>query len=312
MQAALPTSTETPRDAASLVLLRDAADGLQVLLLRRNARSSNMAGVYVFPGGKLDPEDHWSDGASHMDQGAAQMVDALAESTTPAELASALYVAALREALEECGMLLAEPRLLAELANSRGDVQANLEAARAGVDVVSARARLRAGEGFTQVLGNMNLRLQTRALTPWSRWITPTTPSMVTRRFDTRFFVARAPAGQVARHDDEETVDTQWLAPRKALEQYRDGAIELAPPQIMTLAHLARYADTNHALQAAASRRPPTIQPQAFDDGSGSRIICYPGDEHHPVHECAMPGPTRLYLRENRFVPERGFDALFD
>lgn len=312
MHAALPTSEESPRDSASLVLLRDEPEGLQVLLLRRNARASNMAGVYVFPGGKLDPEDHWQDGALHLDQSASRLVEALAESATPAALASALYVAALREALEECGLLLAEPRTIAVDAAAEGDAMARLEAARSGVDVASARARLRAGEGFTDLLDAMNLRLQTRALTPWSRWITPTTPSMTSRRFDTRFFVARAPLGQVARHDDEETVDTQWLAPRKALEQYRDGSIDLAPPQIMTLAHLARYASADHVLQAAASRRPPTILPQAFDDGTGVRIICYPGDERHAVRDCAMPGPTRLYLRERRFAPEHGFEALFE
>lgn len=303
MQAVLPTATESPRDSASLVLLRDDAAGLQVLLQRRNTRASNMAGVYVFPGGKLDADDHWSDGALHLDQGAAQLVQALAEADTPAALASALYVAALREALEECGLLLAEPRGL--------DPTTSLDAARASVDVASARARLRAGEGFTDLLASMNLRLQTRALTPWSRWITPATPSMSTRRFDTRFFVARAPAAQVALHDDEETVDTQWLAPRQALEQYRDGAIELAPPQIMTLAHLARFHHADQALQAAASRPPPTILPQTYEDGK-VRIICYPGDARHAVRDCAMPGPTRLLLRERRFVPEAGFDALFD
>ena len=115
----------------------------------------------------------------------------------------------------------------------------------------------------------------------------------------------------MARHDDEETVDTLWIAPRTALEQYRDGAIDLAPPQIMSLAHLARYASAAQVLEAASCRRPPTILPQAFDDG-GTRVICYPGDARHAVREHALPGPTRLYYRERRFFPEQGFDALFD
>ena len=204
------------------------------------------------------------------------------------------YVAALREALEECGLLLAEPQTAGQ-----------------GVDAGDARKRLRGGQAFTSVLETLALRLQTRALLPWSRWITPVAPSMSSRRFDTRFFVARAPSGQVARHDDEETVDTLWIAPRTALEQYRDGAIDLAPPQIMSLAHLARYASAAQVLEAASCRRPPTILPQAFDDG-GTRVICYPGDARHAVREHALPGPTRLYYRERRFFPEQGFDALFD
>ncbi|MGP1629676.1 MAG: NUDIX hydrolase [Giesbergeria sp.] len=294
MQAASPTNQETPRDSASIVLLQDAPAGMQVLLLRRNAKASSMAGVYVFPGGKLDAEDHWDDGTQQLDQPVQTLAGALGEPDTPPARAAALYVAALREALEECGLLLAE----------------SLKT-HAALNVHDARARLRGGEPFTHMLQSMALRLQTRALTPWSRWITPLAPSLSSRRFDTRFFVARAPQGQTARHDDEETVDTLWVAPRTALEQYRDGAIDLAPPQIMTLAHLARHASVNQVLEAASRQRPPTILPEAYED-AGTRVICYPGDTHHAVRERAMPGPTRLLYRERRFYPEFGFDSLFD
>jgi 8-oxo-dGTP pyrophosphatase MutT (NUDIX family) len=294
MLNAPPTSQEPPRDSASVVLLQDGAAGMQVLLLRRHAKASSMAGIYVFPGGKLEGEDHFTDGASHLDQPHSTLAQQLGEACTTPATAAALYVAALREALEECGLLLAEPQTAGQ-----------------GVDAGDARKRLRGGQAFTSVLETLALRLQTRALLPWSRWITPVAPSMSSRRFDTRFFVARAPSGQVARHDDEETVDTLWIAPRTALEQYRDGAIDLAPPQIMSLAHLARYASAAQVLEAASCRRPPTILPQAFDDG-GTRVICYPGDARHAVREHALPGPTRLYYRERRFFPEQGFDALFD
>lgn len=294
MQAVPPTNQEVPRDSASIVLLQDAPAGMQVLLLRRTARASNMAGVYVFPGGKLDAEDHWDNDAHQLDQPVQALAGALGEPDTPPARAAALHVAALREALEECGLLLAD----------------SLESDRA-LNVQEARARLRGGEPFTHLLQAMALRLQTRALAPWSRWITPLAPSLGTRRFDTRFFVARAPEGQTARHDDEETVDTLWVAPRTALEQYRDGAIDLAPPQIMTLAHLARHASVAQVLEAASRQRPPTILPEAFED-AGMRVICYPGDARHTVRERAMPGPTRLLHRERRFYPEAGFDALFD
>ncbi len=294
MQAATPAPDHPPRDSATIVLLRDAAQGMEVLLLRRNARASNMGGLYVFPGGKLDPQDHWAEGTPGLDRPGAALASALGEAETPPERAAALYIAALREALEECGLLLAEP-----LAHG------------AALDAGAVRARLRGGEGFAALVQAMALRLQTRALLPWSRWITPLAPSMASRRFDTRFFVARAPADQVARHDDEETVDTLWARPRSALEQYRDGAIELAPPQIMTLAHLARHASVAEVLDAAARQRPPTILPQAYDD-AGTRVICYPGDTHHAVRTRAMPGPTRLLMRGQRFFPEDGFDVLWD
>jgi len=294
MQPAPHAAPETPRAAATVVLLRDAAASMEVLLLRRNAKASNMAGVYVFPGGKLDDADSTLDAATLLDQPHATLQAGLNEPGIDAPTASGLYVAALREALEECGLLLAE---------SAGPS--------APVDALRARALLRDGLPFCDMLATLQLRLQTRQLAPWSRWITPLAPSMGTRRFDTRFFVAQAPADQTALHDNEETTDSVWLAPRAALEQYRDGRIDLAPPQIMSLAHLARHASVRSVLDAARRQRPPTVMPEAFDD-NGVRVICYPGDARHPVHERALPGPTRLRYHERRFIPEEGFEALFD
>lgn len=293
MQPAAPGLPETPRAAATVVLLRDSTAGPEVLLLRRNAQASNMAGVYVFPGGKLDADDATLDADTHLDQPHATLHANLNEPDTHSATAAGLYVAALREALEECGLLLAEPL---------GGTSA--------VNATRARAMLREGQPFAQVLGALQLRLQTRQLAPWSRWVTPLAPTMGTRRFDTRFFVAQAPADQTALHDNEETTDSVWLAPRAALEQYRDGRIDLAPPQIMSLAHLARHASVASVLDAARRQPPPLILPEPFDH-EGVRVICYPGDAMHPVRERALPGPTRLHYHARRFTPEDGFEALF-
>jgi hypothetical protein len=176
--------------------------------------------------------------------------------------------------------------------------------------VQQAAARLREGVGFNTMLAQEALRLQTRAILPWSRWITPVRPSVMNKRFDTRFFVATVPGGQVARHDDFETTESLWLSPREALLQYWAGQIELAPPQIMSLAHLARHPAVDSVLAAARARRPPVIQPESFDD-EGERMICYPGDARHTVREQALPGPTRLCYRNKRFEPLSGFEGLF-
>ena len=293
MQPAAPGLPETPRAAATVVLLRDSTAGPEVLPLRRNAQASNMAGVYVFPGGKLDADDATLDADTHLDQPHATLHANLNEPDTHSATAAGLYVAALREALEECGLLLAEPL---------GGTSA--------VNATRARAMLREGQPFAQVLGALQLRLQTRQLAPWSRWVTPLAPTMGTRRFDTRFFVAQAPADQTALHDNEETTDSVWLAPRAALEQYRDGRIDLAPPQIMSLAHLARHASVASVLDAARRQPPPLILPEPFDH-DGVRVLCYPGDAMHPVRERALPGPTRLHYHARRFTPEDGFEALF-
>ena len=294
MQPATPTASETPRDSATVVLLRDAPAGMEVLLLRRHAQASNMAGVYVFPGGKLDEADCTLGSGGLLDQPTATLHTRLAEPGTDAATASGLHVAALREALEECGLLLAEPT-----------------APGRALDALRARAMLRDGMPFADMLTALQLRLQTRQLAPWSRWITPLSPTVSSRRFDTRFFVALAPAGQTALHDNEETTESVWVAPRTALEQYRDGRIDLAPPQIMSLAHLARHASASSVLQAAQGQRPPTILPEAFEQ-DGLRTICYPGDPLHSVPERALPGPTRLRYQARRFAPEDGFESLFD
>ena len=136
-------------------------------------------------------------------------------------------------------------------------------------------------------------------------------PSVSTKRFDTRFFVAALPGGQSAAHDNVETTESVWLRPRAALQEYGEGTIALAPPQIMTLAHLARFSSVAEVLQAARSAAPALVFPEAFDE-DGVRVLCYPGDARHSISQRAMPGPTRLVYRQQRFEPEGGLGALFD
>jgi hypothetical protein len=163
---------------------------------------------------------------------------------------------------------------------------------------------------FHARLAAQQLRLHTGAVRPWTRWITPRMPSVTNKRFDTRFFIAAMPHGQLAAHDNRETTQSAWLAPRTALEQYWSREIELAPPQIMSMAHLSRHATVASALAEAASRPPPSVMPEAFNE-AGERVICYPGDAQHSVSARALPGPSRLFWRNKRFEPEGGFEALF-
>jgi 8-oxo-dGTP pyrophosphatase MutT (NUDIX family) len=280
-----------PRPAASLVMLRDGQAGLEVFLLKRHGLSDVLGGAYVFPGGKLDAMDRELDRTAHLDLAPEALHQALGEPETDLDTGVGLYVAALREAFEEAGVLLAE---------------------RAGLELAAqAQALSRQGMAFDEVLAHLGLRLSLRDVVPWSRWITPRMPSVMTKRFDTRFFVTAVPADQVATHDNRETVQSVWLSPRAALEQYWEREIALAPPQIMGLAHLSRHRDVASVLDEARRRLPPLVQPEPFDE-AGSRVICYPGDERHPVPERALPGPTRLRHVQGRFEPIDGFDALFE
>ncbi len=284
------TLIETPpRDAATVVMLRDAAAGLEVFLLKRHGLSDVLGGAYVFPGGKIDAEDAAL--IPQLDQPLATLHGALGEPGTAAELAASCYVAALREAFEESGVLYAHG--------------ASAE------QVAQATALLREGHGFAELLLQLGLKLDTRSVLPWSRWVTPKMASVSSKRFDTRFFVAAVPAVQTARHDNHEATESVWVAPRAALEQYRDGHIELAPPQIMSLAHLARHRSVASVLDEARSKRPALVQPEPYDDENGVRVLCYPGDPRHSVRERALPGPTRLRYSGKRFQPEAGFESLF-
>lgn len=278
------------RAAATVVMLRDSAAGLEVFLLRRHALSDVLGGAYVFPGGKVDPEDAALDATLYLDASPGLLHAALAEPDLEPLAAASLHIAALREAFEETGVLYAQD---------------------AGPQQVALAAQLlREGRTFDQVLAQLELRLEASRLQPWSRWITPRVGGAARKRFDTRFFLATVPAGQLPRHDNHEAIESAWLTPRAALAQYWEGLIELAPPQILSLAHLARHDCVATAIAQARLRPPPLVEPEPFEL-DGLRMVCYPGDERHSVRERALPGPTRLQYRNRRFEPVGGFEALF-
>ena len=282
-----------PRPASTLVLLRDVDGALEVLLLKRHSLSDVHGGAHVFPGGKLDPADSRLDSESRLDESTASLHARLGEPALDPSLAAGLFVAALREAFEESGILLAHgatPALCREAA---------------------AHARTLAGAtdgAFNALLAEFGLRLRVVDLVPYSRWVTPAMGQ--NKRFDTRFFVASAPAGALACHDNHETTEAIWMRPRAALQRNWDHEIVFAPPQIMTLAQLGRHASVQSVLAEARSRPPPVIAPVPIGQGAG-RVMCYPGDPAHPVRERAMPGPLRLLGRNGRFEPEQGFEAFF-
>jgi 8-oxo-dGTP pyrophosphatase MutT (NUDIX family) len=276
------------RHAATVVMLRDTTQGLEVFLIKRHGLSDVLGGAYVFPGGKLDDSDALLDFDALLDQSTGALHAALAEPDTSPATATALFVAALRETFEEAGVLFSDAE------TTSGQQQ-----------------HTPPGVAFNQMLAERKVRLNTRAVQPWSRWITPTNPSVSSKRFDTRFFVSALPNGQVALHDNHEATESVWISPRAALTQYWNGDIQLAPPQIMSLAHLSRHPHVESVLAQARVTPPPVIQPEATDH-EGERLICYPGDPMHPVRKRAMPGPTRLIYRNKRFEPPAGFEALFD
>ncbi|WP_245573616.1 NUDIX hydrolase [Curvibacter lanceolatus] len=277
-----------PSPSSSVIVLRDGPAGLEVLLLRRHSRSAVLGNAHVFPGGKLDAADEQAL-ALACDQPIEQLPSTLNEPDLAPATALGLYVAALRETFEECDLLLGSP--------------AQGEALQQALD------RLHAAQPLLDTFEALGLPLPTRALHPWSRWITPKVPSVTNKRFDTRFFVAKAPVGQIAAHDNHEATETLWIRPAEALQRYWNHDMDLAPPQIMTLSQLARFEQADEALTSARQRAPALIEPEPFDQ-DGQRVICYPGDPRRSRSEPIWQGPTRLTYRNKRFEPEGGLAAL--
>ena len=289
--------TTPPRASATVVLLRDEPQkGLQVFLLRRHTASAVLGGAFVFPGGKLDEADCSPDLHAYLDTSSQVLHRALGEPDLPEHTAAGLYVAAVREVLEECGVLYARASDSQALAHDAGQRQQWQQA-------------LHGGRSFAEVLNSAGLRVDTQHLAPWSRWITPVQPSVTNKRFDTRFFVAVLPDGQHPIHDNIEAIDSVWLTPLDALTRYWAGDLPLAPPQIMSLVSLLPHANTGSVLQAAKGQKPPLVLPEAFDD-AGVRTLCYPGDPRHSVSQRAMRGPTRLRFVAGRFEPVTGFEEF--
>ena len=207
----------TPRDAATVMLLRPAVGGVEVLMLRRVAAMKFAPGAYVFPGGSVDPGDYAAEVGWHGPD-PAEFGDRLG---APAEMARALVCAAVRETFEEAGVLLAG-------APGGGPV-----ADPSGPSWEADRTALTAGQlTLAELLSRRGLVLRADLLVPWARWITPEGEP---RRFDARFFAAALPAGQLATGHAAESDRIAWLRPADAIESARAGQISMLPPTATTL-----------------------------------------------------------------------------
>ncbi len=281
-----PAATEqpsVPRDAATVLLLRDAPGGFEVFMVKRSGLSDVLGEAHVFPGGKIDVADSSAAMLARI-HGLSELDTAALGEDLPAERAAGMFVAAARETFEEAGVLLAHGA-----GPESNPAQLNLTPL-SPASLTAARARLNAKEPFDAVLASINAQLDAAALVPWVRWVTPV---QLAKRFDARFFLAAAPVGQHAVHDDYEATHSEWLRPADAVARWQSESIQLAPATYMSLQHLALYESISAALADARSRRPPVIQPLGFEQ-EGARCLALPGDATHPVTARAIPGPLRM------------------
>lgn len=264
----------TPLPAATVTLVRDSDDGLEVLMLQRNLRSGFMPGMFLFPGGALDESDSSREAyacCAGLDEAAANRILGVAGGGL------AYWVAAVRESFEEAGILLAR--------DARGAMLALDEAARIERFRAYRRDLNRGACDFAAVIAAENLRIAAGDLVYFSHWITP---HGAPRRYDTRFFVARAPEAQDALHDDLETIAFRWIHPAAALAAHARGEFNMRTPTLKTLELFAQYPDADSLIVAMRELKEiPAILPRIAEDGR--RLL--PGEPgYEEAAAAASPG----------------------
>ncbi len=246
------------RDAATIALVRDAPGGLEVYLLRRVRAMAFASGMHVFPGGSVDPADAGAD----VGWAGPQAARWAADFATSEPLARSLVCAAVRETFEESGVLLAgtgADDLLADVSSDDWETQ---------------RAALEARElSLSDLLARRGLVLRADLLRPLAHWITP---EIEPKRFDTKFFLAQLPAGQVTRHVGGEADQRVWVRPQEAL----DSGLTMMPPTAAVLRDLAAFDDVTAAL--AAPRIMSPVLPKFVVDAADNVAFLLPGDADYP------------------------------
>jgi 8-oxo-dGTP pyrophosphatase MutT (NUDIX family) len=251
-----PQVPAAARPAATIVLMRDGAHGLEVLLLRRVRTAGFVPGAYVFPGGRVDRADAEEHIVGHLDGLDAETADARLELPGGDPPALAYYLAALREAFEETGILVGRHR------DGSGPPTA---AESESIDTV--RDDLMEDRiGFADALDRMGCRLDGAAVEYLAHWITPEPEP---RRYDTRFFAARVRDGAQAIVDAREMTDAVWLTPAAALRRNEEGTLPMVFPTIHTLRDLEGFDDVDAVLAALRRRRIPTILPRLVTTPTG-------------------------------------------
>lgn len=260
-------TTVPPRPAATVILARDSDHGVEVFMMKRTTEVVFAKGMHVFPGGGLDSADY----AQEMTALCAGIDDEHASSTLGVEQGGLAYwVAAIRECFEEAGLLIGYRDAIGQRPLDASDAPR----------LAMLRSHLaEKKQSFAELLLGAQLRAATDQLVYYSHWVTqPGRP----RRYDTRFFVAPAPADQIAMHDNSETVAHLWVRPAQALELSQRGELNLMFPTIKTLESLTRFGNVKD-LMAFARTKPPTsmMSPHLSTARDGSIRTLIQGDYAH-------------------------------
>ena len=234
--------------AATIMLLRDGTAGLEVFMVKRHHQIDFVAGALVFPGGRVDKGDSEAVLRDHAD-GGDEWTDVM----------RALGAAAIREAFEESGILLARDVDTGELVSA--ERLERLEGFRKGLEKREV--------GLVGMLKSERLRLAYDRLVHFAHWITP---ANMPKRFDTHFFLAESPLGHEGRHDGRESVDSIWIAPERAINDRKKWNVIF--PTKLNLMKLGESKTVAEALARAQATKPVPVTPwmEQGPDGQVLRI----------------------------------------
>ena len=260
-----------PRPASTVLLVRDGPPGLEVLMVTRNVAVDFASGALVFPGGRVDAAD-----------GEPSMLASCRAAGGASATAMAFRVAAVRETFEEAHVLLARPTGSEALISARE------------LDVLENELRAAHGREphFGDLVASGRIELATDLLVPFAHWVTPVGPP---KRFDTHFFLAAAPADQVAAHDGREAVETIWISPERAIADSEAKRITLVFATRMNLTKLARSADVAAALEAARAGSIVTVCPELVETPEG-KMLRIPAAAGYGITEMPAHLTTRAWV----------------
>ena len=252
-----------PVPAATILLLRPSETKLEVFMVVRNHQIDFASGALVFPGGKADKQDFDDD------------LVPLVQSPNPESNMRGVEISAIREAFEECGILLAYDKITSQIIDS-----SKLES------IQGYREALNSGEiSLKDFLIKENLKLACDQLTRFAHWITP---EMMPKRFDTHFYLALAPQDHVATHDGYESVDSVWISPAKAVEEARAGKRTIIFPTRLNLEKLTEWNTPNQAIEATKTSEIISVLPWTEKRRDGN-YLCIPPEAGYKISEEKMP-----------------------
>jgi 8-oxo-dGTP pyrophosphatase MutT (NUDIX family) len=249
----VPDPSKALRVASTVLLLREAASGMEIFMVQRNRQIEFSSGALVFPGGSMDPNDREvaADPALVADRGGLDIDTA------------AIRIGGIRETFEESGILLAR---------SRGS-SALVSASKAEA-LGSFREALDEGKvSFADILRQNDLVPAIDLLALFAHWITPV---KLPKRFDTHFLLALAPPDQIGKHDGKESVDSVWLTPKSALEAAESGRYNLPFPTIRNLIKLDKLGTAQAAMDYARATSVVTVVPEMSRNADGTTRLRIP------------------------------------